>query len=120
MYKLIIVDDEKSISSGMKKLPWEDWGFTVSGTAGDGLEALELIAEDKPDVVLSDVRMPNMDGVELMQYLNKNYPEIKIVILSGYSDFEYLNYYIKNKVIEYLLKPTDIDEFETLFRRIKE
>ena len=120
MYKLIIVDDEKSISSGMKKLPWEDWGFTVSGTAGDGLEALELIAEDKPDVVLSDVRMPNMDGVELMQYLNKNYPEIKIVILSGYSDFEYLNYSIKNKVIEYLLKPTDIDEFETLFRRIKE
>ncbi|MDD6483387.1 MAG: response regulator [Clostridiales bacterium] len=120
MYKIIIVDDEKSIRSGMSKLPWESWGFRVCGTAKDGLEALELIAEDKPDVVLSDIRMPNMDGVELMKYLNQNYPEIKIIILSGYSDFEYLNYSIKNRVVEYLLKPTDIDEFETLFKRLKE
>ena len=120
MYKLIIVDDEKSIRNGMLKLPWEEWGFQVTGTAGDGLEALELIAEEKPDVVLSDIRMPNMDGIELMQYLNQNYPEIRIIILSGYSDFEYLNFSIKNKVIEYLLKPTDIDEFEILFKNLKE
>lgn len=119
MYKLIIVDDEKSIRSGMMKMPWEEWGFLVTGTAGDGLEALELIAENKPDVVLSDIRMPNMDGIELMQYLNQNYPEIRIIILSGYSDFEYMNFSIKNKVIEYLLKPTDIDEFEILFKNLK-
>lgn len=120
MYKLLIVDDEKSIRSGIANgIPWEDWGFTVTATASDGLEALELIAADKPDVVLSDIRMPNMDGVELMQYLNKNYPEIKIIILSGYSDFDYLNYSIKNNVTEYLLKPTDLDEFETLFKKMK-
>ena len=120
MYKLLIVDDEKSIRSGIANgIPWEDWGFTVTATASDGLEALELIAADKPDVVLSDIRMPNMDGVELMQYLNSNYPEIKIIILSGYSDFDYLNYSIKNNVTEYLLKPTDIDEFETLFKKMK-
>ena len=120
MYKLLIVDDEKSIRSGIANgIPWEDWGFTVTATVSDGLEALELIAADKPDVVLSDIRMPNMDGVELMQYLNSNYPEIKIIILSGYSDFDYLNYSIKNNVTEYLLKPTDIDEFETLFKKMK-
>lgn len=60
-----------------------------------------------------------MDGVELMQRLNRDHPQIKIVILSGYSDFEYLNMSIKNRVTEYLLKPTDIDEFETVFRRLK-
>lgn len=120
MYKLIIADDEKSIREGMSRgIPWEEWGFTVAGTASDGLEVLEMIAKDKPDVVLSDIRMPNMDGVELMQYLNQNYPEIKIIIASGYSDFEYLNYSIKNNVTEYLLKPTDIDEFESVFSKIK-
>lgn len=75
--------------------------------------------KEKPDVVLSDIRMPKMDGVELMQYLHDNLPEIKIVILSGYNDLEYLNMAIKNQVTEYMLKPTDIDEFEQLFRKIR-
>lgn len=120
MYKLIIVDDEKSIRQGMAKgNPWAEWGFEVVATAGDGLEAMEKIQQCKPDVVLSDIRMPYMDGVELMKYLNLNYPEIKIIILSGYNDFEYLNMSIKNNVAEYLLKPTDTDEFQEVFQKIK-
>ncbi|MCA5010913.1 response regulator, partial [Clostridioides difficile] len=78
------------------------------------------IEKDKPHVVLSDIRMPEMDGMELMQHLNQHYPEIKIIILSGYNDFEYLQMSIKNRVMEYLLKPTDLDEFEVTFRKIKE
>lgn len=120
MYKLMIVDDEQSIRGGMaNSIPWNDWGFEVTAQAADGIEALEKIKENKPDVVLSDIRMPRMDGVELMQALNKDYPEIKIIILSGYSDFEYLNNAIKNNIAEYLLKPTDIDEFEDVFKRIR-
>lgn len=121
MYKLIIVDDEQKIRKGMENgIPWQDWGFEVTATCADGLEAMEAIAKDKPDVVVSDIRMPRMDGVELMEYLNKNYPEIKIIILSGYSDFEYLNMSIKSNVFEYLLKPTDVDAFEESFARLKD
>lgn len=103
MYKLIIVDDEQSIRNGMANgIPWNDWGFEVIGQASDGLEALELVENERPDVVLSDIRMPRMDGVELMQRLHKDYPDVKVIILSGYSDFEYLNTAIKNSVPEYL------------------
>lgn len=120
MYKLIVVDDEAAIRNGIAHgLPWAEWGFEVTAALANGLEAVEAIKKDKPHVVLSDIKMPKMDGVELMQYLNKNYPEIKIVILSGYNDFEYLNMSIKNEVTEYLLKPTDLDEFEELFRKLK-
>ena len=121
MYRLLIVDDEEDIRSGMSKgIPWSEWGFTVVGVAENGEEAVFFTEKEKPDVVLSDIRMPKMDGIELMQYLHDNLPEIKIVILSGYNDLEYLNMAIKNQVTEYMLKPTDIDEFEQLFRKIRQ
>ena len=120
MYKIMIVDDEKSIRSGIGcSLPWQDWGYEVCALCENGREAVDRLGEAKPDVVLSDIRMPIMDGLELMQYLHQNEPQIKVVILSGYSDFEYLNMSIKNKVTDYLLKPTDLDEFEAMFRKLK-
>ena len=120
MYKLLIVDDEKTISQGIaRSIPWNECGFEVAGICNNGLEAVEFLKTDKPDLVLSDIRMPGMDGIELMQYLNEHYPEIKIVILSGYNDFEYLQMSIRNHVAEYLLKPTDIIEFQILFTRMK-
>ena len=120
MYQLLIVDDEEDIRRGMARgIPWKEWGFEVAGQAENGEEAVRMIGETHPDVVLSDIRMPKMDGIELMQYLHENNPEIKIIILSGYNDVEYLNMAIRNQVTEYLLKPTDIDEFETLFHRLK-
>lgn len=120
MYRLMIVDDEESIRQGIaNSIPWEEWGFEIVALCSNGVDATQQIAQTVPDIVLSDIRMPKMDGLELMQWLNYNYPDIKIVILSGYSDFEYLNMSIKNKVTEYLLKPTDLDEFEQVFYRIK-
>ncbi len=120
MYKLIIVDDETNIRQGIaESIPWAEWGFSITGQASNGLEAIRLIKQEKPDVVLSDIRMPKMDGVELMKYLHQNYPEIKIIILSGYNDIEYLNMSIKNRVTEYLLKPTNLEEFRVLFARLR-
>lgn len=121
MYKLLIVEDEKTIAQGIaRSIPWQEWGFQVAGICYNGREAVDFICKEKPDLVLSDIRMPQMNGMELMQFLNQNYPEIKIVILSGYNDFEYLQMSIRSHVAEYLLKPTDVDEFEVLFRRMKE
>lgn len=120
MYKIIIADDEAAIREGIaSSIPWESWGFQVVGLYENGLQALEHVKRDAPHLVLSDIRMPKMDGVELMQALNKDFPDVKIIILSGYSDFEYLNMSIKNNVYEYLLKPTDIDEFESLFKKVR-
>lgn len=120
MYRLIIADDEENIRNGIaNSLPWRDWGYEVCALCASGQEVLAKMETCRPDVVLSDIRMPGMDGVELMQRLSRDYPEVKIVILSGYSDFKYLNMSIKNHVAEYLLKPTDIDDFEESFRRLK-
>ena len=120
MYRLIIADDEENIRNGMaNSLPWRDWGFEVVALCASGQEVLDRMAACRPDVVLSDIRMPGMDGVELMQRLSREYPQVKIVILSGYSDFKYLNMSIRSHVAEYLLKPTDIDDFEDAFRRLK-
>lgn len=121
MYRLVIADDEETIRNGMAhSLPWQELGFEVVALCENGQEVLDRLDEYRPDVVLSDIRMPVLDGVGLMKQLNRDHPEIKIVILSGYSDFEYLNESIKNHVAEYLLKPTDIDEFEETFRRLKD
>ncbi|MGN0974483.1 MAG: response regulator, partial [Gemmiger sp.] len=121
MYRLLIADDEESIRSGIaQSIPWAALGYEVCALCANGQEVLDCMEQCRPDVVLSDIRMPGVNGLELMQRLNRDYPNTKIVVLSGYSDFEYLNMSIKNKVTEYLLKPTDTDEFEQTFRRLKE
>lgn len=121
MYRLMIVDDEENIRRGMARgIPWNELGFEVVAQAEDGEDAVRQLEQARPDVVLSDIRMPKMDGVELMQYLYEHHPDIKIIILSGYNDVEYLNMAIKNRVTEYLLKPTDIDEFSALFERLRQ
>lgn len=120
MYRLMIADDEENIRNGIARgIPWQRLGYEVCALCADGREVLQRMEECRPDVVLSDIRMPGMDGVELMQRLRQDWPAVKIVILSGYSDFEYLNMSIRNHVAEYLLKPTDFDEFEEVFSRLK-
>lgn len=120
MYKILVVDDESMIRDGIVKgISWQKLGYEICGEAENGLEAIEKLKECNPDVIISDIRMPKMDGVELMEHLSQKHPDIKMIILSGYSDFEYLKKSIKNNVYDYLLKPTRINTFIDLFTKLK-
>ncbi|MCX7709867.1 MAG: response regulator [Clostridia bacterium] len=120
MYKLLVVDDESMIRDGIVKgIPWQSLGYEICGEAENGLAAIGKLNECSPDVIISDIRMPQMDGIELMEYLSQKHPSIKMIILSGYSDFDYLKKSIKNNVYDYLLKPTRINTFVELFTKLK-
>ena len=121
LYRLLIVDDEPIILSGMcQVVNWQDLGFTVAATAKDGQEALEIIEREKIDVVFSDVRMPRMSGLELSEHLMEHHPEIKVVILSGYNEFEYAQKAIRHGVFAYILKPSVNEEISETFTALKQ
>ena len=120
MYKLLIVEDEAFIRKGLTDgIPWKEYGFSVSGEAANGQEALDIIGRRAPDVVLTDIRMPVMNGISLMQKLRTENPDIKIVILSGYDEFEYAQKGISFGASAYILKPTKDDQISDIFRKIK-
>jgi two-component system response regulator YesN len=112
MFKVLLVDDEPFVTKALRVLiDWEDLGYSICGEASHGEEAVELIKKIGPDVVITDIRMPKMDGLELIKYCSdvlKTNPEF--IILSGYSDFRCAQQAIKYRVKEYLLKPVDEDE----------
>lgn len=90
MLKVFLVEDEIIIRNGVKNnIPWEQEGFTFVGEAGDGELAWPLIKQTKPDILITDIRMPFMDGLELSGLVRKELPDTKIIILSGYSEFDY-------------------------------
>ena len=111
MYRVIIVDDEPVIRRGLREtIEWDSLGLEVAGEAADGAEALRLIRETEPEILITDIRMPEMDGIRLIQEVKKLDLKIKITILSGYSDYDYLKAAIRLGVDNYLLKPIDNDE----------
>lgn len=106
MYSIILVEDEKSIRENLHKgILWERYGFRIVAEAANGENALEKIEKLQPDVLLTDIRMPFMDGLELSHIVHQLYPKIKIVILSGYMEFGYAQEAISLGVEEYLVKP---------------
>ena len=120
MYRLLIVEDEEIIRRGLKSnIPWAEMDFEVVGEAENGRIALDIIPALQPDVVLTDIRMPVVDGVELMSVLKDRNPDIKIVILSGYSDFEYARKGIEFGAYSYILKPTRKSSIKEVFTRLK-
>lgn len=119
MYKVIIVDDEKNIRERMSKfLPWEEFDFEVVGTAKDGSEALKLIKLIEPDLVLSDIKMPNVDGIQLAEQLYRQYPRIVTVFISSYNEFELAQKAIRFNVKGYLLKPVMKNDFRELMSNL--
>jgi YesN/AraC family two-component response regulator len=121
MYKLLIVDDEEIIRNGLAAaVDWQAAGFEVAATAGNGAEALECLRQCAMDVVLTDIRMPIMDGLELSANIKARYPRIKTILLSAYGEFEYAVKAIESSVFGYLLKSDDEEELEIYFRNIKE
>lgn len=119
MFKILIADDEPLIRKGLKTIIHRvSDEFTVSYEAANGIEAMRLIEINKPDVVISDIRMPDKDGLELVKEISQIYPQIINVILSGYDDFNYAHRAIKYKVYDYLLKPVDSETLSGLLNRI--
>ncbi len=111
LYKILLVDDEEEVrKSIIKKINWEEEGFLVVGDAENGVEALEKIENLNPDLVFTDIRMPYMDGLELINEINIRYPLIKSIIFSGFDDFDYAKEAIKMGVIEYVLKSNKIED----------
>ena len=120
LYRIILVDDEEEVRKGIiRKIDWAAAGFQVVGDAENGEDALEKIENLEPDVVLTDIRMPYMDGLVLTEKIRQKYPSIKVLIFSGYDDFEYAKRAIKLNVTEYILKPVNVEELTLILKRIK-
>ncbi|PRX64042.1 two-component system response regulator YesN [Cohnella sp. SGD-V74] len=119
MYKLIIVDDEYSTRNGLKIcIHWFDYGIEVAGEAENGSKGLELADRVRPDIVLTDVKMPGMDGIEMVKRLKERHPDTKIVFISGYDDIEYLKSAMKMDAVDYILKPVNLQELTAVIDKI--
>jgi two-component system response regulator YesN len=121
IYRLMIVDDERLIRQGLRKvIPWEDLGFRVVAEANSGKTALEtaMIRGKEPQVILTDIKMPDMGGLELISRLRSRFPALRSVVISGYSDFKYAVEALKLKVEDYILKPIDPEAIKKTFSRL--
>jgi len=119
MYKLIIVDDEYSTRSGLKMcINWFEYGIEVAGEAENGNKGLELANRVRPDIVLTDVKMPGMDGIEMVKRLKPHHPDTKFVFISGYDDIDYLKSAMKMDAVDYILKPVNLEELIAVIEKI--
>lgn len=117
MYRVVLVDDERLILEGLSKVvKWADHGCQVVGTARDGQEGLALIRREKPDIVFSDIRMPNMDGLMMLAALRSEFPHMLVTVLTAYRDFDYAQKALHLGVHRYLLKPSKMDELNEAIR----
>ncbi len=120
LYKILLVDDEEEIRKGIiKKIKWEELGFCVIGEAENGVEALDIIDKTVPDIVFTDIRMPFMDGIKLAENIKYRFPTTKVIILSGFDDFEYAQVAIKLGVMRYILKPINSIEMNEILKELK-
>lgn len=119
MLKLIIADDEKWVRTTIRSIiPFEKLGLTLSCEASNGIEALELCRQYEPDILLTDIMMPGLTGLELMKEVRSLLPDLRIVVISGYNDFEYARTAVKYGIMDYLLKPVDENELTEVLERI--
>lgn len=118
MIKLLVVDDESATRKGLiRHIPWEDLGVHLVEEAKDGFDALEIAGRFRPDIILSDIRMPGMDGIELAGRIRESLPGCRIIFLSGYSDKEYLKAAINLSAVSYVEKPVNPPEVKEAVRR---
>jgi len=121
LLKAILIDDEPIILEGLQKIiDWKALGFEIIATAQDGIEGLEKIKKFKPEVALVDIRIPGIDGLLLIKKLKEEGVNTKVIILSGYSEFEYAKEAIELGVESYLLKPVDPHMLEQKLEKVKQ
>ncbi len=119
MYEIFLADDEMWITIGLRKLiERSGLPFRVIGEANDGITALEEIGEKCPDVVFTDIRMPGITGLELLERISKSKPDIKMVLISGYAEFEYAQRAMRMSAFDYLLKPIEQEKLDEVLKRL--
>ncbi|MCI9123784.1 MAG: response regulator [Eubacterium sp.] len=119
-YTMLLVDDEEEVIQVIrKKIDWERLGFSVIGHAGNGVKAFEMVEEFQPDVVMTDIKMPYMDGIELAGRIKAEYPATKILFFTGFDEFEYAREAVHLEAEEYILKPVNSIELTNVFTQLK-
>lgn len=113
MYKVAIIDDEPLIVEGLSKImAWEKWNCQVTGYAYNGKEGMELVRRERPDIIITDIHMPEVDGLMMIAGVKSEFPDMQIIILTGYREFEYARRAIELGVSRFLLKPSKMNELE--------
>ena len=121
MYTAVVADDEQELREALvRNVDWDGAGFSVVGSAENGVEALELVEACKPDLLLTDIRMPFLSGIELARQVREIRPSTQIAFLSGYDDFEYARQGIQYNIVSYLLKPISAQELGRELSKIRE
>lgn len=120
MYSVLLVDDEALIREAISEnTKWNELGFELAGTCKNGREAMEFIRKNPPDLLLTDICMPYMDGMELAKYVYEEQRDTKVVIISGYDEFEYAKKAVKYQVAEYILKPITAMELSETLKKVR-
>lgn len=120
MLKVMIVDNESAIRKGLVHcIHWGDLSCEIAAQADDGMMALEQIPVIQPNIVISDIRMPGMDGLELAEIIARDYPGIKVIILTGYPDFAYAQRAIQYHVVDFVLKPMTVENLTNAIEKAK-
>lgn len=120
-YKVILADDEEEVLQSIRrKLDWESFGFEVVETFLNGRDVIEFLETQEADLVITDIRMPFMDGIELAKHISEDYPQIKVIIISGYGDFNYAKEAMVYRVADYVLKPVNAKEMGAVLQRARE
>lgn len=119
-YKVILADDETEVLNSIRKnIRWKELGFEITGAVFNGKDVMDLLESQEADLLITDIRMPFMDGMELLKKVRTKYPQMKMVIISGYDDFQYAKEAMTYDVTDYLLKPIHAEEMEEALRRIR-
>ncbi len=118
MYKIVIADDEVWIGFGIKKLIHKSGApFVVIGEAANGIQAYDLVRENKPDILITDIRMPGLNGLELMKKLKEEGILVSVVFISGYAEFSYAREALQMGAFDYLLKPVEEEELTAILEK---
>lgn len=121
MPRIVIVDDESIFRKGLRKMIIElDPEWEVVGEARDGYEALQLVEELEPEAILTDIRMPRMDGIQLQQMMKERFPHVLCVVISGFDDFVYIQQSMRQGAKDYMMKPIEREELDKVLKMLKE
>lgn len=111
MYKVVLIDDEPTITMGLKKIiPWEDFDCYVAADARDGSEGIRMITQYEPEILITDICMPDMSGLSMISGIKHKFPDMQVAVLTAHKSFEYAQRSINLGVVRYLVKPSKMNE----------